>query len=186
MICFRSLRFRILIIARVARRHAMSSWLKFDLTESEIAVVLEERHSHPNRSVRERMNVVWMLYKGARREDAANFAGVSRSTVQRVVRTFRQNRLDGVRKWEAIGPVSELEPFRDIIRKSLEERPARTVAEAAERIAELTGLQRKPTQVRKFLKDMGFGWKRSRAVPVPPKKVWRSTHATSKSFSTTN
>ena len=102
------------------------------------------------------------------------------------MRTFRENRLDGVRKWEANGPVSELEPFRDIIRKSLEERPARTVAEAAERIAELTGLQRKPTQVRKFLKDMGFGWKRMRALPIPPKKVWRSTHATSKSFTTTN
>ena len=164
----------------------MSSWFKIDLTEAEVAVVLEERHSHPKLNIRERMNVVWMLHKGARREDAAAFAGVSRSTVQRVVRAFRQNRLDGVRKWDANGPVSEMEPFRDIIRKSLEERPARTVAEAAERITELTGLDRKPTQVRKFLKDMGFGWKRTRAVPVPPKKVWRSTQATSKSFSTTN
>ena len=106
----------------------MSSWFKVDLTESEIAVVLEERHSHPTRSIRKRMNVVWMLYKGTHREEAAKLANVSRSTVQRVVRTFRQNRLDGVRKWEANGPVSELEPFRDIIRKSLEECPARTVA----------------------------------------------------------
>lgn len=164
----------------------MSTWFKFDLTEAEIAVVLEERHSHPNRSIRERMNVVWMLHKGAGREEAAEYAGVSRSTVQRVVRTFRQNRLDGVRKWEANGPVSELEPFRDIIRKSLEERPARTVAEAAERIAELTGLERKPTQIRKFLKDMGFGWKRTRSMPVPPKKLQRNTRATSRSFSTTS
>lgn len=164
----------------------MSSWFKIDLTEAEVAVVLEERHSHPNLNIRERMNVVWMLYKGARREDAATFAGVSRSTVQRVVRAFRQNRLDGVRKWEANGPVSEMEPFRDIIRKSLEERPARTVAEAAERIEELTGLRRQPTQVRKFLKDMGFGWKRTRAMPVPPKKLRRNTRATSRSFSTTS
>jgi len=164
----------------------MSTWFKFDLTEAEIAVVLEDRHSHPNRSIRERMNVVWMLHNGTQREEAAKLANVSRSTVQRIVRTFRENRLDGVRNWDARGQASEMEPFRDIIRKSLEERPARTVAEAAERIAELTGLERKPTQVRKFLKDMGFGWKRSRAVPVPPKKVWRSTHATSKSFSTTS
>jgi transposase len=164
----------------------MSTWFKFDLTEAEIAVVLEDRHSHPNRSIRERMNVVWMLHNGTQREEAAKLANVSRSTVQRIVRTFRANRLDGVRNWDARGQVSEMEPFRDIIRKSLEESPARTVAEAAERITELTGLERKPTQVRKFLKDMGFGWKRSRAVPVPPKKVWRSTHATSKSFSTTN
>ena len=164
----------------------MSSWLKFDLTEAEIAVVLEERHSHPTRSIRERMNVVWLLHKGTQREQAAELANVSRSTVQRVVRTFRQDRLDGVRKWEANGPVSELEPFRDIIRKSLEERPARTVAEAAERIAELTGLKRKPTQVRKFLKDMGFGWKRTRAMPVPPKKLRKNTRSNSRSLSTTS
>lgn len=164
----------------------MSTWLKFDLTEAEIVVVLEERHSHPNLSIRERMNVVWMLHKGAQREEAAKLANVSRSTVQRVVRSFRKSRLDGVRNWDAHGPVSEMAAFRDIIRKSLEDRPARTVAEAAERIAELTGLERKPTQVRKFLKDMGFSWKRTRAVPVPPKKVWRSTQSTSKSFSIAN
>lgn len=28
----------------------MSSWFKFNLTEAELAVVLEERHSHPNLS----------------------------------------------------------------------------------------------------------------------------------------
>jgi len=164
----------------------MSSWFKFDLTEAEITVVLEERHSHPTRSIRERMNVVWMLHNGTHREEAAKLANVSRSTVQRVVRTFLQNRLDEVRKWDANGPVSEMEPFRDIIRKSLEERPARTVAEAAERIEELTGLRRQPTQVRKFLKDMGFSWKRTRAMPVPPKKLRRNTHATRRSFSTTS
>lgn len=164
----------------------MSSWFKFDLTEAEIAVVLEERHSHPNRSIRERMNIVWMLHQGTHREEAAKLANVSRSTVQRTVKAFRANRLDGVRNWDARGHVSEMEAFRDIIRKSLEERPARTVAEVAERIVELTGLDRKPTQVRKFLKDMGFGWKCSRAVPVPPKKAWSSTQATSMSFSTTN
>ena len=162
----------------------MSSWFKFDLTEAEIAVVLEERHSHPNLSIRDRMNIVWMLHNGTQREEAAKLANVSRSTVQRVVQTFRVNRLEGVRNWEAHGQVSELAPFRDILKKSFEERPARTVAEAAERITELTGLERKPTQVRKFLKEMGFSWKRTRAVPVPPKKVSKNTHETSRSFLT--
>lgn len=164
----------------------MSSWLKFDLTEAEIAIVLEERHSYPNLSVRERMNIVWMLHKGSERDVAAKNANVSRSTVQRVVKAFRANRLDGVRNWDASGQVSEMEPFRDIIRKSLEESPPRTIGEVADRIKDLTGLERKPTQVRNFIKDMGFSWKRSRALPIPPKKVWRNTPATSKSFSTTN
>jgi transposase len=45
------------------------------------------------------------------------------------------------------------------------------VAEAAEQIGQLTGLKRKPTQVRKFLKtELGFGWRRTRVIPCPPQK----------------
>ena len=49
------------------------------------------------------------------------------------------------------------------------------MAEAGERIFRLTGLRRGPSQVRKFLKDMGLKFQRTRMVPVPPKKTWPST-----------
>jgi transposase len=54
-------------------------------------------------------------------------------------------------------------------RQSFEERPARTVAEAGERIFQLTGLRRGPSQVRKFVKYLGMKWRFVRAIPVPPK-----------------
>jgi len=41
---------------------------------------------------------------------------------------------------------------RDQIRKSFEKQPARTMAEACDRIVRLTGLRRGPSQVRKLLK----------------------------------
>jgi hypothetical protein len=41
--------------------------------------------------------------------------------------------------------------------------------EAADRIKQLTGLDRGLTQTRVFLKDLGFHWQRTRAMPVPPK-----------------
>ena len=55
------------------------------------------------------------------------------------------------------------------IKASLNEKPVRTIAEAADRIEQLTGLSRGLTQTRVFLKDLGFQWQRTRAVPVPPK-----------------
>jgi transposase len=61
--------------------------------------------------------------------------------------------------------------YRDLIRASFEEQPARTVAEACDRIFQLTGLRRSPSQVRKFLKDMGLKYQRVRMIPVPPKKT---------------
>jgi hypothetical protein len=49
-------------------------------------------------------------------------------------------------------------------------RPVRTAAEAAERIERLTGLKREPTQIRKFLRtELGFRWRRTRAIPCPPR-----------------
>jgi hypothetical protein len=56
-----------------------------------------------------------------------------------------------------------------LIRESFEKQPARTIAEAADRIFQLTGL-RGPSQVREFVKDMGLKFQGVRAVPVPPKK----------------
>jgi transposase len=102
------------------------------------------------------------------------------------VAAFREGGLDGLRRWDVNRPVSEMAAYRDLIRQSFEERPARTVAEAGERIFQLTGLRRGPSQVRKFLKDLGMKWQCVRAIPVPPKKTWPSTSKLKPSFSTRN
>jgi transposase len=78
--------------------------------------------------------------------------------------------LDGLRQWDVKGPVSDLAPYLDLIRESFEKAPVCTIAEACERLFQPTGLRRGPTQVRKFLKDLGLKWQRARAIPVPPKK----------------
>ena len=59
----------------------------------------------------------------------------------------------------------------------------RTVAEAGERIFQLTGLRRGPSQMRRFLKGLGLKFQRVRMVPVPPKKTWPSTSKPRPNFS---
>jgi hypothetical protein len=50
--------------------------------------------------------------------------------------------------------------------------PPRSVAEAAQRIEQFTGILRKPTQVRAFLRNtLGLHWRKVAAVPLPPKKT---------------
>ena len=103
--------------------------------------------------------------------EAAEIVGLSRPTVQRYVAAFRDGGLDGLRRWGVRGPVSDLVAHANALREALTVRPVRTVAEAAEQIEQLTGLKRKPTQVRKFLKtELGFRWRRTRVIPCPPKK----------------
>jgi transposase len=162
------------------------AWLRVQLTEAEQLVVNEERTSHPNERIREKMLVLWLLHNGVTRQKAAEIVGVARATVQRYVAAFRAGGLDGLRQWNPNRPASEMAAYRELIRESFEKQPARTMAEACERIFQLTGLRRGPSQVRKFLKDLGLKFYRVRAIPVPPKKTWPSTSKPKLSFSRPN
>ena len=97
------------------------------------------------------------------------------ATVQRFVAASRDGGLDGLRRWDPDRPQGETAAFRESIRESFEKHPARTVAEAGERISRLAGLRRGPGQVRKFVKDMGLTHQRVRMIPVPPRETWPST-----------
>lgn len=158
------------------------AWFRVVLTEEELRVVNEERELHPNSHVRRRMLALWLLHCKLTRVKAAEVAGISRVTMGRIVETFRDGGLDGLRQWNVKGPTSELSGYRDLIREAFEREPVRTVAEGADRIEKLTGLRRSPTQVRKFMKDLGMKWQSMRAVPLPPKKVSMSMSPISHSF----
>ena len=159
------------------------AWLRVRLTEEEQRIVNEERTSHPNERIRERMLVLWLLHSGVTRQKAAEIVGVGRATVQRYVAAYRDGGLDGLRRWDPNRPESEMAAYRALIRESFENQPVHTVAEACERIFQLTGLRRGPSQVRKFLKGLGLKFQRVRVIPVPPKKTWPSTSKLSPSSS---
>jgi len=150
-------------------------WLRIVLTEEQQRVVNAERDSHPQEHVRRKMLVLWLLHCSVTRAKAAEVAGLGRATVQRYVAAFRDGGLQGLRRWDVTGPVTDLAAHRDAIREEFTRQPARSIAEAAKRIEGLTGIRRQPTQVRQFLKGMGLKWQRIRAVPVPPKKRSTST-----------
>src|SRR4051812_24002644 len=130
------------------------------------------------------MLILWLLHCGVTRQKAAEVAGVGRATVQRYVAAYRGGGLDGPRRWDVKGQVRELAAYRDLIRESFEKGPVRTTAEAGDRVFQLTGLRRGPSQVRKFLKDLGLKWRFVRAIPVPPKKTWPNTSRSKPSSST--
>ena len=167
------------------------AWLRIELTEAEQQVVLGERESHLNACVRRRLGVEWLLHCGLKRAPAAKIVGAAVSSVPRDVSLFRTGGLDALRTSgrESL-PTSELARHQDQIRKSLEEQPARTIAEACQRIKDLTGVERRPTQVRQVLKGLGLRWQCVRAIPVPTKKTWPDPRGapppTKPSFWTTN
>lgn len=118
------------------------------------------------------MEVLWLKSKGQTHERIAELANVSRSTVQRTLRIYAAKGLAGVRSFGWKGPPSALTPFRTTIEASFREHPPHTAHEAARRIAELTGVERKASRVRKFMKDdLKMKCLKTAPIPVPPKKT---------------
>jgi transposase len=156
-------------------RGRVMGWLRIELTDQEQAAVNAERDRHSAAHVRRKLLVLWLLHCGLTRQKAAHVAGLGRATVQRYVAAYRGGGLEGLRRWDVKGPVSDRQAHRDKVKQEFARRPARTVAEAAERIEALTGIRRQPSQTRHFLKGLGLSCQRVRAVPVPPKRRSRST-----------
>jgi transposase len=113
----------------------------------------QERFEHPHPRVQQRMEVLWLLSQGLVYPEAARLAGVSEATVDRSVALYRQGGRAALRElnWGKSSP-SELMRHRLSLEASFRQNPPHTVAEACQRIKDETGIERRPTQVRAFLK----------------------------------
>jgi transposase len=113
----------------------------------------KERYEHPHPRVQQRLEVLWLISQGLVYAEAARLAGVSEATVDRYVAIYRQGGLEALRQlnWGK-SSTSELLEHRDSLEESFRKNPPHTVAEACQRIKDETGIERRPTQVRAFLK----------------------------------
>jgi transposase len=100
------------------------------------------------------MEVLWLISQGETHARCGQLAGVSKATVARYIAIFRQHGVAGLRAFHWAKPISALETHRRTLEAEFRERPPHTIAEAAERIETLTGVRRKETQVRMFLKKV--------------------------------
>jgi transposase len=125
---------------------------RLTFSEDDQQALHKERFEHPHPRVQQRMEVLWLISQGLVYPEAARLAGVSEATVDRYVATYRQGGLEALRELNWGHSTSELLEHRDSLEKSFRENPPHTVAEACQRIKDETGLERKPTQVRAFLK----------------------------------
>lgn len=115
----------------------------------------KERFEYPHPRVQQRMEVLWLISQGLVYREAARLAGVSEATVDRYVAIYREGGLEGLRQLKWVSPTSKLMEHSASLEESFLQQPPHTIAEACQRIKDLTGIERRPTQVRAFLKKAG-------------------------------
>jgi transposase len=130
------------------------------------------RYHHPDPRVQRKIEVLWLKSHGLGHDRIATYADVSRRTVQRHLDLYREGGLERLCRGPRHRPRSALVEHEVSLEEHFEKHPVRSAKQARAVIEQRTGLRRGLTQVRHFLRDrLGLRWRRTGAIPVPPKKT---------------
>jgi transposase len=112
------------------------------------------------------MEVLYLKSQGLSSAEACRLCAISRSTCARYLREYRSGGIDKLKEVPFSRRHSQLADYRVLIAADFRQRPPARVAEAAQRIEQLTGLKRGPTQVRHFLKSLGMTPRKVGQIPA--------------------
>jgi transposase len=87
------------------------------------------------------------------------------NSVALYIKIYKEKGIEGLYRSNYHRKGSQLEAYKDSIIEDFRENPVCTIAEAISRIKELTGIERKPAQVRAFLHRHGFKYRKLSCVP---------------------
>jgi transposase len=121
------------------------------------------------------MEALYLKSQGLAPEDICRLCAISKTTFYRYLHTYHEGGLDTLKKVTFHRRQSQLADYRTSIEADLRQRPPASVAEAAARIAALTGLERGLTQVRQFLKSLGMKPRKVGQIPAKADVIAQGT-----------
>ena len=151
--------------------------LQVVINEKDKGIFARERYEHIHPRVCQRMDALHLKSKGIPNKQISNILGICNNTLLGYFKMYNAGGVEELRKVKFNRPQSQLSAYREGIENYFAEYPPCSISEAASKIRELTGIERKETQVRKFLKSIGF---RCLQVGVVPAKALTDEKKTSK------
>ena len=142
--------------------------IKIEFSADEIEQLHYARRYHPHARVRQRMEALYLKALGYQHQEIGQIMQISQKTLRDYLRLYQDGGIEKLKRLDFYRPQSELLEHLDELKAEFETRPPKTINEAVKRIKDLTGIQRSPTQVRKFLKE-DLGIKRLKVGQVPAK-----------------
>jgi len=126
------------------------------IKEEDKRVFAKERYEHPHPRVNQRMDVLHLKAKGYSNKDICDITGICHNTLLSYFKMYNTGGVEKLREIKFNRPKSEMEKYFNQIKQYFIENPPGSISEAAAKIKEITGIERHETQVRKFLKHLGF------------------------------
>jgi len=139
---------------------------QLEFTEQDKAALRYERFHHPHPHVQLKMDTILLRSEGIDIQTICRIADISRSTFYNYLSEYKQGGIDALKVVKFHKPTSELEAHKTTIENYFRANPPATIKEAAAKIKELTGIERKETQVRVFLKKLGMKCRKIGMIPA--------------------
>lgn len=126
-----------------------------------------ERYHYPDPIVQKRLQAVYLIgtFSGSATE-IGRIVDASRNSVSGWVNTYESGGFDALCKVGYGTNRSELDSHSTSILESFKANPPMSAAEAASRILDLTGIDRKITQVKAFMKRQGLRYRKLGHIPA--------------------
>lgn len=140
--------------------------LKITFSEADIEALRYWRFQHPDPRVQVRMEALYLRSQRVANRDILRLCGLSKASFHRYLNAYVMGGIDQLKQIDHYRPQSELAQHRATLEADFRDHPPATVAEAAARIQELTGIARKPTQVRQFMKALGMQPRKVGMIPA--------------------
>jgi transposase len=139
---------------------------KIEFTTTEREALHSWRFHHPHPRVQLKMEALSLKSQGLAPEDIVRLCAIAKTTFYRYLHAYRTGGIEKLHEVSFHRRQSQLTAYRTSIEADFRQRPPATVAEAAARIAQLTGLERRATQVRQFLKALGMKPRKVGQIPA--------------------
>lgn len=140
--------------------------INIEFTEAEKKALNYERYHHPHPHVQRKMEALWLKSQGLSHEEICRLADISPNTLRSYLRDYQAGGLDKLKEVNFSQPQSELEEHRETIEDHFRKHPPATIKEAAAKIKDLTGVERKETQVRVFMNSLGMKCRKVGMIPA--------------------
>lgn len=140
--------------------------LTLNFSEEEIQRLKYEKDFNPCMRIRKRSHAVYLkMSHKMSNESIGRIVCCHRNSVSNWVKAYQSGGISALLATNYYYPQSQLEQHKDIIQENLNNSPVQSIKEAVLRIKEVTGIIRKPTQVRAFLLKHGYRYRKMGQIP---------------------
>ncbi|MFT4553820.1 MAG: transposase [Chlamydiales bacterium] len=140
--------------------------IQLKLSEEEMTELNNGRYEHPDPTIQKRLNALYTKGLGYPHKEICRLVGIGSTALTGIFKQYQSGGLAAVSRIQRYSPTSKLNNHRETIEEYFRKNPPSTVKEACANIKALTGIERKETQVRRFLHKIGMKPRKAGGIPA--------------------